>query len=260
MKNSEIFVYAPCYYKNVATLQEKTQDIFYNPESRWFLVVNNTLAILTFASVLVLILETVPSLEIYGTYLTTVEYIAVFFFTLEYVGRIIANKKHTWNYLFSFFGLIDLIAIVPTYLGFTNLTFLKTGRVLRILRLLRMVRLAKVARVEKNKLRDIEDYAHLYRLNIWIYFFALLSAIIVFGTVIYVIEGGTDVFATIPLGMVWAAKVLLGGISPYIPTTVAGEVVSVLGRFTGLVLFGFLIVIVGNPVRKLLFGTQDIEK
>lgn len=241
-------------------LQKKTAEIFYDVESRYFLIVNDVLATLTILSVLSIVLETVPALANYTFYFNSIEYISVAFFTLEYIGRIIANKKDYKSYIFSFYGLIDLLAILPTYVGLTNLTFLKTVRILRILRLLRMMRLAKVARLERKKLRDIEDYTHLYRLNIKIYFFALFSAIILFGTFIYIIEESDPVFSSIPLGMLWASKVIMGGIAQQIPSTPIGEIVAILTRFTGLILFGLLIVMVGNPIRRFLFGSEELDK
>lgn len=243
----------------MSRLQKKAHELFYDVESRQFLIVNNFLAILTLISILGIILETVVSLEAYTTLFHIIEYTTVAFFTLEYVGRIIANKKDIYSYIFSFFGFIDLLAIVPSYFGLTNLTFLKSARVLRILRLLRIIRLAKIARLEKLHSKELEDYAYLYKLNVKIYFLALFSSIIIFGSVIYVVEDARGVFANIPLGMLWAAKVLMGGITQQIPSTPFGELISVLGRFTGLALFGLLISLVGTTIKKLVFGTKNME-
>lgn len=234
--------------------------LFYDPGTRSFAIVNNVLAALTLISVLALILETVPELAAYDRIFRTVEYVAVAFFTIEYLLRILAERKDVGAYALSFFGIIDLLAIVPTYLGLTNLTFLKTARVLRILRLLRMIRLAKLARFEHRRRRDLEDYRHLYRLNVGIYFFALLAAMILFGTLIYIGEGGIATFGSIPLGMLWAAKLLLGGVAQEQPVTVYGEMIAIAARFTGLVLFGLLIAIIGNTAKRLLFGSATIEQ
>ena len=239
--------------------QKITHGIFYDVESKQFVWVNNFLALLTLISVFAIVIETVEGFREYHRLFQIVEYTSVFFFTLEYIGRIIAQRRDVLSYIFSFFGVIDLLAIVPTYFGLTNLTFLKTARVLRILRLLRMIRLAKIANLGFTRKRDVEHYSHLYRLNISIYFFALLSAIIFFGTAIYVFEGTSQTFANIPLSMLWAVKPLLGGIPQVMPTTLPGELISILARFTGLILFGLLIAIIGNTVHRLLFGTEKVE-
>lgn len=233
--------------------------IFYDPTSPGFAPVNDFLAGLTLLSVVSIILETVTVLSEYELIFNTIEYVTVFFFTLEYIARIIAKKRNAGSYAFSFFGIIDLLAILPTYLGFTNLTFLKTARVLRILRLLRMVRLAKVTRTLSHKRHDLEDFQSLYRWNIGIYLFALLSTVVFFGTLIYIVEGNKETFTNIPLGMLWSMKLLLGGVAQAKPATVAGELIAIMARFSGLVLLGLLLAITGNIVKRWLFGTDKIE-
>lgn len=241
------------------TVAARLNDVFYNVESRWFHPVNDILAIATIVSVLALILETVPALKEYTSIFNTIEYTAVGLFTLEYLGRIVARKKDVGSYVFSFFGIIDLLAIVPTYFGLTNLTFLKTARVLRLLRLLRMIRLAKLAQVRRHHHSDIEHHKDLYKFSVRIYFVALLASVTIFGTLIYVAESSAPHFSSIPLGMIWAAKVTMGGVAQHMPSTVWGEVVTIGARFTGLALLGLLISIMGDSVRRLLFGT-DIKK
>ena len=235
------------------------QKALFEPNTKLFAFVNDFLALLTLVSVFSLILETVPRLEPYMPIFTAIEYIAVFFFTLEYLARVFVNKREASSYVFSFFGIIDLLAIIPTYLGFSNLTFLKTARILRILRLLRMIRLAKVARFGNQRRRDLEEYRDIYRLNVGIYFFALFCAVVLFGTLIYIAEGDNPLFTSIPSAMLWALKPLLGGVAQSEPFTVLGQIIAILARFVGLILFGLLIAIVGNSVKRLMFGSKDIE-
>lgn len=240
-------------------LSARLRHLFYEPGTKGFVIVNDSLALLTITSVVAIILETVPSFQAYTPLFNWIEYITVFAFTLEYLARIIAERRDFGAYVFSFFGIIDLLAIIPTYIGVANLTFLKTARVLRILRLLRMVRLAKISRMMNGRRRDLEGYHSVYRFNLGIYFFALFSATVIFGTLIYVSDGHEATFASIPLGMLWAMKPLLGGIAQAEPMTWHGEIVSILARFTGLALFGLLLAIIGSGVKKLLFGSTEIE-
>lgn len=240
-------------------LRLKLNEFFYHPEKRSFLVVNDVLAFFTLLSVFAIILETVESLRSYQVVFNYIEYITVALFTFEYIGRIIARKDKI-SYIFSFFGIIDLLAIIPTYLTLTNLTFLKTARVLRILRFLRMVRLAKLIRIETGQKKDMEEHAHLYRLNVRIYFFSLFSAVVVFGSLLYIFEGGQIGAANIPRGMIWAAKIITGGVAQHMPDTLFGDIVIIATRFTGLMLLGLLIFIVGDTVKKLLFGAPSDSK
>jgi voltage-gated potassium channel len=234
----------------------------YDVTTKQFMFVNNLYAAVTLASVLSLILSTVPALIQYEHVFYLIEYGTVALFTLEYLGRIIANRRNIRSYIFSFFGIVDLLAIVPTFASFTNLTFLKTARILRILLFLRMIRVVKVLRASTSRLQDPEELAHhFYRINIRIYFFALLSTIVIFSSLIYAVENDINpIFANIPLAMIWTSKVILGGVAQHMPQTVWGDIITIATRFTGLALFGLLISIIGNSLRKILFGTENVTE
>ncbi|MEA2098418.1 MAG: ion transporter [Patescibacteria group bacterium] len=231
------------------------RDLFYNPRSKYFFRVNNFFAFLTIISILFIVLETVTSLAVYERMFQIIEYVTVFFFSLEYLGRLFTAPSKI-KYITSFFGIVDLVAIIPTFFGLTNLSFLKAARSVRIFRFLRMVRLVKMVRVKNgasNMRHDVD------KLTLQIYLFALFSSILLFGTLIYFVEGTNPAFANIPLGMLWAAKLTLGGISQALPETVLGEIIAVGARFVGLLLFGFLIHIVGKFFEKILLGATSEE-
>lgn len=227
------------------------EDAFEHPGSRFFVLTNDVLAIVTLVSILAIVLETVSVLNAYTPLFKTIEYIATVIFTVEYGLRFyIAPKK--FKYVFSFFGLLDLIAIVPTYLGLGNLSFLKASRSLRILRLLRMIRLAKFARVKRRK----DGASSLYKLNIEIYAIALGIAVLGLGTLFYIFEGSAAHAADIPAGMFWAFKVVLGGIPFIQPTTTGGLITLIAASFTSKLLLGLLIGLMGPMLRKALIGSE----
>lgn len=234
---------------------QRTLDAILNkPTNKYFRPVNDFFALLTIISVLGIVLETVPGMEQYDIAFNGLEYVAVAFFTLEYLSRLYAAKKK-WRYVFSFFGIIDLLSIIPTFIGLINLTFLKSARVLRILRLLRMLRLAKIARLRREPLADAEHDESIYKLNIQIYFTALFAAILTFGALIYLVEAPHQYFNSIPAGMMWSAEVILGGgITTNYPETLAGQILGLLARFTGLALLGVLIHVIGHLLKRWLFG------
>lgn len=242
------------------TFQEICRSAFNDINSRYFVPVNDFFAVLTIISILSIVLETVDALAKYQYFFLSIEYITVFFFTLEYIGRVIAAKR-PWSYVFSFFGIIDLVAIVPTFLGIANFTFLKSVRLLRLLRFLRMVRLAKLLRIQR-KHEDIEKHGHdqLFSLTMQIYIVTLFTVILLSATLMWFVEGDRAVYANIPLAMIWSSKVLLGGVPQAMPQTVPGEVITILTRFMGLVLFSLLISIVGGSVTRLLLGAEELKK
>ena len=222
-------------------------EAFLRPQSRTYGVVNNFFALLTIISIVSLVLETVPSLEVYENTFLVIEWVAVVLFFVEYIGRLFASQPK-WKYIISFFGIIDLVSILPTFLGLGNFTFLKSARALRIIRLLRMMRLAKVAR---SGLVSDENMGVL-SLNVLIYFVTLLTALLLTGTAIYLVESDLSAFASIPAGMWWSLKVFMAGIPVVEPTTELGGVFFVLTRFIGLLLLGLLVGVVGNVFRALL--------
>lgn len=228
-------------------------DAFYTPKSKYFLFTNDLLAIVTIISIGGIVLETVANLAAYQTIFTTLEIATVGIFTLEYLARVYAHGKDWRRYVFSFFGLIDLIAIIPSYFSFANLTFLKAARVFRILQLLRMLRLAKLSR-RLGGSDETMTTGKANLLTIQIYFAALITALLVFGTLLYIFESSNPEFSNIPEAMLWSTKPLLGGIAQTMPTTIAGDIIVALIRFVGLVLFGLLISIVGTSLQKILLG------
>ncbi|MEZ4103860.1 MAG: ion transporter [Candidatus Paceibacterota bacterium] len=222
---------------------------FLDTESGTFSRTGNFLAVVTIISILAVVLETVPSLVVYEKQFLFIELVAVIIFLAEYIGRLLVTRpKH--KYVFSFLGIVDLLAILPTILGLGNLTFLKSARAIRIIRLLRMLRLVKITRVPKDK--DMEESFGVYGFNVLIYGATLLLSLLIMGTLIYLTEPDTKSFASIPAGMWWSLKVFMGGVSVTVPDTQFGEVVYVATRFVGLLLFGLLVGVVGNIFRLLL--------
>ncbi len=223
---------------------------FVDTNSKTFHIVSDVLAALTIISIAAVVLETVPSLSGYHKLFLVIEWLAVGLFTLEYVGRLMVSKPR-WKYSLSFFGLVDLISILPTFFGLGNFTFLKSARALRIIRLLRMLRLAKVTR------RGVQDEdMSVMTLNVLIYFVTLTFALLVTGTAMYLAEPNISAFSSIPAGMWWSLKVFLAGIPIEYPETQLGEVFHVVTKFTGMLLLGLLIGVIGNVFRVLLVGKR----
>lgn len=221
--------------------------MFQDPSSKLFVRTNNFFALLTIISIVSLVLETVAGLSDYQVVFVSIEWCAVVFFSLEYIGRFVVSKPK-WKYPLSFFGIIDLVSIVPTLLGLGNFTFLKSARALRIIRLLRMLRLAKMTRSDVVS----EENLGVLSLNVLIYFATLVTALLITGTAIYLTEPNTSAFASIPAGMWWSLKVFMAGIPVVEPVTQLGEFFFVLTRFVGLLLLGLLVGVVGNVFRVLM--------
>lgn len=236
------------------SLRTKIDNVLNDPKSKHFGIVNNVLAFLTLLSITALVLETVPELNPYTNLFLGIEYVALTAFSAEYVLRLFSAPR-PFRYAFSFFGIIDLLAILPTYLGFSSLA-LKSARILRILRFLRLLRLAKLARLATASGKKAHDIESLYRINVGIYCLAVVGVLIALGASIYVAEGHTEAFATIPLGMLWTLEIMVDSGSAAVPQTTAGATIETIGRFMSFVLLGFLIHIIGGYVNTLLLGSK----
>jgi voltage-gated potassium channel len=160
------------------------------------------LVILILLSIIVVILDSVPSIRgHYETAIHVLEWVFTILFTLEYLARLLCVARPA-RYATGFFGVIDLLSVLPTYLslfvpgaaGFLNI---------RILRLLRVFRIFKLALY-------IEEYTRLGEAlkasgrKILVFLSVVLMAVLILGTAMYVVEGPEHGYTSIPMAMYWA--------------------------------------------------------
>ncbi len=227
-------------------------ETFESPRSRYFSIVNDIFAVATVISILAVVVETVPSLTPYHAIFTTVEWITVVLFTTEYILRFwIAKNRRA--YALSFFGIIDLVAILPTFLGLGNLTFLKSARTVRIIRFLRLVRLSKLSRLH---MKDAEETMGIFTFNILLYACTLLFVTLGIGILLHIFVYENGVYWSIPQGMYWSFAVFLGGLPAPIPDGIAGTAIFIIAKFCGMALFGLLVGVVGKVFNKLILGKR----
>ena len=231
------------------------QDVlsaFENLRSKYFSIINDVLALATIVSIFAIILETVPSLSAHTATFLVVEWTTVTLFLLEYVFRFWASKKKN-HYAWSFFGVIDLIAILPTILGLGNLTFLKSARIIRIIRLLRLVRLSKLSHVN---VKDAEETLGIFGFNIALYAATLIFVMLIFGACLHILESADGQYWCIPAGMYWTFSVFLGGLPAPIPPGTTGTIIFILAKFCGMALFGLLVGVIGKLFNEWILGKK----
>lgn len=227
--------------------------IFENPKSPYFGLVNDVLALATIVSIIAIVLETVPSLELYSVYFLIIEWATVLLFTAEYIARFWASKKAT-DYALSFFGIVDLVAILPTLLGLGNLSFLKSARIIRIIRFLRLVRLVKLSRINTA---DAEETMGVFGFNIALYAVTLVFVTLVFGVLLHVFDTTNDNYWSIPEAMFWTFSVFIGGLPAPIPEGNFGTMIFIGAKFFGMALFGLLVGVVGKIFNGLILGKGE---
>lgn len=167
-------------------------------------------------SVVLVMLESVPSIaNNYLNILRPLEWIITGIFTLEYILRIAIVKKPL-RYIFSFYGIIDFLSVIPTYLSL----FIVGSHslvVIRMLRLLRIFRILKLTRYT-NAGRTLGKALWASREKISVFIFLVIILVVIIGTIMYLVEGEEHGFTSIPRSIYWAIVTLTtvgyGDISP----------------------------------------------
>lgn len=214
------------------TLRHSLYQIIYQsntPAGRGFDI---ALIVCILASVGVIVLDSVAEFnQRYGAQLALAEWSFTILFTLEYFVRILCIHKPS-KYIFSFYGLIDLLAIVPFYLGLfvSGSHYLQVIRILRVLRVFRILKLVQFI----NQSNLLINALRASRLKIFIFLFAITTLLVVFGSTMYLIEGPGNGFANIPVSIYWAVVTLTTvGFGDITPKTDLGRALSAVVMIIG---------------------------
>lgn len=180
---------------------------------------------LILASVLAVMLESIPTIgpRYFNTFLT-IEIFFTVIFSIEYLIRVWVSP-YRQKYIFSFWGLVDLLSVVPTYLIliFPQYHYLLVIRALRLLRVFRIAKLAKF--VNEGRALGEGIKSSFYKISHFL--FTVLITVIVMGTVMYVVEGPDNGFTSIPQSIYWAIiTITTVGYGDIVPQTVIGKLIS----------------------------------
>jgi voltage-gated potassium channel len=221
--------------------RSRLHTIIYEADTRGGQLFDVVLLVSIGLSVLAVALESVGSIEAqYGQLLRNVEWFFTILFTLEYFLRLISVERPL-RYARSFFGLIDLLAIFPTYLALL-IPGAQTLLVIRVLRLLRIFRVFKMA-AYLQEAEVLRQALWASRRKIIVFLAAVLTLVVIIGSLIYVIEGDTAGFTSIPVGIYWAIVTLSTvGYGDVAPITPLGQMLAAIVMLLG---FGIIAVPTG---------------
>ncbi|WP_324734233.1 ion transporter [Pseudomonas paeninsulae] len=193
---------------------------------------DNWLLLTILASLVVVMFDSVSSdHDQYGAWLKTLEWGFTVLFAIEYVVRLYCSPKPL-RYAFSFFGLIDLLAILPAILAllFADAQYLLIIRVIRMLRVFRVLKLSPYLRQANFLLTALRGS----RQKIIVFFATIATLVTVFGTLMYVVEGPANGFTSIPKGIYWAVATLTTvGFGDIVPHTSLGQALATLIMIIG---------------------------
>ena len=230
-------------------MREKLHTIIFEADTRAGKLFDVVLLWAILISIVVVMLESVVSIsEAYNTEIKIIEWSFTILFSLEYLARIVAVKKPL-KYIISFYGIIDLLSILPSFIGLFvsgthSLSVIRSVRLLRIFRILKLARYVKAAQNLKQALITSKD-------KIIVFLFAVVSLAIILGTLMYIVETPESGFTSIPISIYWAIVTLTTvGYGDISPVTVLGQTIASVVMILGYSILAVPTGIVGAELAK----------
>lgn len=195
------------------------------------------------ASVLIVMLDSVaPISKNYSSLFYYLEWIFTIFFTIEYFLRIYITKNPFKNYVFSFYGIIDLLAILPTYLSLivSGTHFMMVIRIFRLLRIFRILKLGRYVGATEVLRESMMNSRH----KIAVFLEIILTIVVLMGSIMYIVEGPENGFTSIPRSIYWAIVTLTTvGYGDIAPATVIGQFIA-----SAIMIMGYAIIAVPTGI------------
>ncbi len=235
-------------------LKTKLYHIIFGTESFGGRFFDLSLLVLILISILTVILESVPSYDRkYGEWFNIIEWSITILFSLEYIIRIWVLKKPI-RYIFSFYGIIDFLSILPSFIGlfWTGTQGLIVLRGLRLLRIFRILHLPKYSEESRTILLALQNSRH----KISIFLMTVIAIVVIVATLMYSVEGPENGFTSIPESLYWSiVTITTVGYGDVAPQTAAGKMIASI-----LMLLGYAIIAVPTGIVTASFSEAKKQK
>ena len=214
------------------SFREKTYRVIFGTDTPGGQRFDIALIYLILVSVLAIVLASIESIKMqYGDWLFRLEWAFTLLFSIEYLVRIYSSPKPL-RYIFSFYGLVDLLSIIPTYLAllFPAANYWLVVRLLRVLRIFRVFKLVRYLTEANLLLRSM--YAA--RRKVLVFFTVVLVICVIFGSLMFLVEGPENGFTSIPRSIYWTiVTITTVGYGDITPQTVFGQIIATMAMLTG---------------------------
>ena len=241
--------------ENLSPLQHRLHEIIFEAETTAGKLFDILLIAFIIASVATVMLDSVQSIrQNYAALFDFLDWVFTIVFTLEYIARLYCVARPL-AYARSFFGMIDLLAVVPGYLNFflPGAHYLSVVRIFRVLRVFRILKLAHYL----DEADVLFNSLIASRKRITVFLLGVITVVIFVGSLIYVIEGEENGFTSIPVSIYWAVVTLTtvgyGDISPRTPL---GQAFSVLIMIMG---YGIIAIPTGIVTHEMVRQSRVVS-
>jgi len=192
-------------------------------------------------------------------YLKTIEWILTIAFTIEYAIRIYSSPN-PWGYIRSFYGVVDLLSILPSYLSlfYADIGYLLVIRILRVLRVFRVLKLMRYLGEANLLMRSMV----LSRRKIFVFFSFVLVLSVIFGSLMFVVEGPENGFTSIPRSVYWTiVTITTVGYGDITPHTIFGQLIATMVMLTGYSIIAVptgILIVIHRVMRRMPIIAENV--
>ena len=240
----------------MSIIRDKIKVIIFGTDTRGGKLFDVALIFTIILSILIVLLDSVSEYnQKYGEIFNVLELIITLFFTIEYSLRIYCIRRPA-SYIFSFYGIIDFLAIIPTYISliFPGAEVFAVIRVLRVLRVFRVLKLVQFMGEADFLVQALVSS----RRKIFVFLFTVMNVVIILGSVMYLIEGAAAGFTSIPRSIYWAIVTLTTvGYGDISPMTNLGQSIAALIMIIG---YSIIAIPTGIVTSEINFISKETGK